>query len=95
MPINVKKTYLLIKDNDKQRREQEPAALLTINGENLQREVKSIINKNREVAPKRMPLGARLAVNTQNMGGRFVESVKNARWLMSPQETGRWTRKHG
>ena len=69
-------------------------------------EVKSIINKDREimlfigkpigrslikdrqVAPKRMPLGARLAVNTHNMGGRFVESVKNARWLMSPQEAG-------
>jgi len=47
---------------------------------------KSIINKDRQVAPKRMPLGARLAVNTHNMGGRFVESVKNARWLMSPQE---------
>jgi len=39
------------------------------------------------VAPKRMPLGARLVVNTHNMGGRFVESV-NARWLMSPQEAG-------
>ena len=51
-------------------------------------EVKSIINKNRQVAPKRMPLGARLAVNTNNMGGHFVESVKNARWSMSPQETG-------
>ena len=84
----MKKTYLLIKDNDKQRREQEPAALLTINGENLQREVKSIINKTRQVAPKRMPLGARLAVNTHNMGGRFVESVKNARWSMSLQEAG-------
>ena len=35
-----------------------------------------------------MPLGARLAVNTHNMGGRFVESVKNARWSMSPQEAG-------
>jgi len=69
-------------------------------------EVKSIINKDREimlfigkpigrslikdrqVAPKRMPLGARLAVNTHNMGGRFVESVKNTRWSMSPQEAG-------
>ena len=51
-------------------------------------EVKSIINKDRQVAPKRMPLGARLAVNTHNMGGRFVESVKNARWSMSPQEAG-------
>ena len=35
-------------------------------------EVKSIINKDRQVAPKRMPLGARLAVNTHNMGGRFA-----------------------
>jgi len=35
-----------------------------------------------------MPLGARLAVKTHNMGGRFVESVKNARWSMSPQEAG-------
>jgi len=51
-------------------------------------EVKSIINKDRQVAPKRMPLGARCAVNTHNMGVRFVESVKNAQWLMSPQEVG-------
>jgi len=51
-------------------------------------EVKSIINTNRQVAPKRMPLGTRLAMNTHNMGGRFVESLKNARWLMSPQEAG-------
>jgi len=35
-----------------------------------------------------MPLGARLAVNTHKIGGRFVESVKNARCLMSPQEAG-------
>jgi len=35
-----------------------------------------------------MPLGARLAVNTHSMGGRLVESVKNARWSMSPQEAG-------
>jgi len=47
-------------------------------------EVKSAINKDRQVAPKRMPLGARLMVNTHNMGGRFVESVKNAQWSMSP-----------
>jgi len=51
-------------------------------------EVKSIINKDSQVAPKQMPLGARLAVNTHNMGGRLVESVKNARWSMSPQEAG-------
>jgi len=36
MQINVKKTYLLVIDNDKKRREQEPAPLLTINGETLQ-----------------------------------------------------------
>jgi len=40
------------------------------------------------MTPKRMPLGARLAVNIHNMGGRFVESVKNARWSMSLQEAG-------
>ena len=51
-------------------------------------EVKSIINRDRQVRPKRMPLGARLAVNTYNMGGRFVESVKDARWSMSLQEAG-------
>jgi len=33
-----------------------------------------------------MPLGTRLAVNTHNMGGHFVESVKNAWRWMSPQE---------
>jgi len=31
MQINVKKTYLLVRDNDKKRREQEPVPLLTIN----------------------------------------------------------------
>jgi len=51
-------------------------------------EVKSIINKDRQVAPKRMPFGARLAANTHNMGGCFVESVKNALWWMRPQEAG-------
>jgi len=51
-------------------------------------EINGNINKDRQVAPKRMPLGARLAVNTHNMRGRFVESVKNARWSMSPQEAG-------
>jgi len=35
-----------------------------------------------------MPLGACLGVNTHNMGGHFVESFKNARWSMSPQEAG-------
>jgi len=50
--------------------------------------IKSIINKDRQVAPKRMPLGARLAVSTHNIGGRFIEPVKNAWWSMSPQEAG-------
>ena len=36
MQINVEKTYLLVIDNDKKRRWQEPAAPLTINGETLQ-----------------------------------------------------------
>jgi len=36
MQINVKKTYLLVIDNDKKGREQEPALLLTINGQILQ-----------------------------------------------------------
>jgi len=36
MQINVKKTYLLVIDNDEKCREQDPAPLLTINGETLQ-----------------------------------------------------------
>jgi len=36
MQINVKKTFLLVIDHDTKRREQEPAPLLTINGETLQ-----------------------------------------------------------
>jgi len=36
MQINVKKTYFLVIDNDKKRRQQEPVPLLTINGETLQ-----------------------------------------------------------
>jgi len=35
-----------------------------------------------------MPLGARLAVNTHDMGRCFVKSVKNTRCSMSPQEAG-------
>jgi len=35
-----------------------------------------------------MQLGARLVANNDNMGGRFVESVKNARWSMRLQEAG-------
>jgi len=48
-------------------------------------EVKSVVNKDRQVARKRMPLGVRLAVNTYNMRGRFVESVR--------MHGGRWARK--
>ena len=51
-------------------------------------EIKSIINKDRQVTPKRMQLGACLAVNIHNMGERFVESVKNAWWSMRRQEAG-------
>jgi len=36
MQINVKKTYLLVIDNDKKHRKQEPVPLLTINRETLQ-----------------------------------------------------------
>ena len=36
-----------------------------------------------------MPLDALLAVITHNVGGRFVESVKNAWWSMSPPECER------
>ena len=51
-------------------------------------EVKTIISKDSQVAPKRMQLAVRLAVNTHNMGERFVESVKNARCSMSLQKAG-------
>ena len=51
-------------------------------------EVNSIINKDSQVATKRMPLVARLAVSTHDMGVRFAESVQNARWSMSPREAG-------
>jgi len=34
-------------------------------------EVKRFINKNHQVAPKQIPRGAHLAVNTHNMGGHF------------------------
>jgi len=36
MQINVKKTYLLVIDNDKKSREQEPSPRLTIKGGTLQ-----------------------------------------------------------
>ena len=75
---------------------QTQALLAKVIGEHMTQEnteVKSIINKDHQVAPKWMPLGAPLAVSTNNIVGRFVESVKNVQWLMSPQE-GRWSRKH-
>ena len=34
-------------------------------------ELKSVINKDHQMVPKRMPLGTRLAVNTHKMGGHF------------------------
>jgi len=70
---------------------QAQALLGKVIGENTTQqnaELKSIINKDSQVSPKQMPLGARLAVNTHNVGGHFVESLKNARWLMSPQGAG-------
>ena len=58
-------------------------------------EVKSNANKDRQVAPKRMPLGTHLAVNTHNMWGRFVESVSEESTVVDePARGGRWTRKH-
>jgi len=51
-------------------------------------EVQSIINKDRQKTPKRMPLGARLSVKTHNIGRHFLQSVKNARLSISPQEAG-------
>ena len=51
-------------------------------------EVRGAMNKDCQVAPKRMPLGVCLAVKAHTMGGRFVNAVKNARWSMSPQEAG-------
>ena len=55
-------------------------------------EVKSIINKDRQVAPKRMPLGACLAVNTH--GGVFCRIYEECTVVDEPARGGRWTRKH-
>ena len=41
-------------------------------------EVKNIINKDSRLAPKRMPLGVRLVVNTHDMGGRFVQDTQSS-----------------
>jgi len=56
-------------------------------------EVKSIINKDRQVALKRMPLGARLAVNTQH-GWTFCKISEERTVVDEPARGGRWTRKH-
>jgi len=64
--------------------------------------IKSIVNKDRQVAPKRMPLGGRLAVtmNTQSMGGCFMKSVafygisEECTVVDEPARGGGWTRKH-
>ena len=58
-------------------------------------EVKSIINKGRQVVTKRMPLGARLVVNTHNMGGWFGRISEECTVVDEPARGGRWTRKHG
>ena len=58
-------------------------------------QVESIINKDRQVAPKQMPLGARLAVNTHNMGGAFCRISEECTVVDAPARGGRWTRKHG
>jgi len=57
-------------------------------------EVKSIINKDREVAPERMPLGAHLAVDTHNVGGAFCRISEECTVVDEPARGGRWTRKH-
>ena len=57
-------------------------------------EVKSIINEDHQVAPKQMPLGARLAVNTHNMGGAFCRISEECTAVDEPARGGRWTRKH-
>ena len=54
-------------------------------------EVKSVINKDRQVAPKRMPLGARLAVNTHNMGGAFCRISEECTVVDEPARGERWT----
>jgi len=53
-------------------------------------EVKSIINKDRQVAPKRMQLGARLAVNAHNMGG-VCRISEECTVVDAPARGGRWT----
>ena len=57
-------------------------------------EVKSIINKDRQVTPKRMQLGARLAVNTHNMKGAFCRISEECTVADEPARGGGWTRKH-
>jgi len=54
-------------------------------------EVKSIINTDRQVALKQMPLGARLAVNTNNIGGAFCRISEDCTLVDEPARGGRWT----
>ena len=56
-------------------------ALCKVTGEHTiqqNTEVKNIINKDSRLAPKRMPLGVRLVVNTHDMGGRFVQDTQSS-----------------
>jgi len=60
-------------------------------------DVKSIINKDRQMAPQRIPLGARFAVNTHNMcihDGAFCYISEERRVVDEPARGARWTRKH-
>jgi len=54
-------------------------------------EFKSINNKDRQVAPKRMPLGARFTVNPHKMACRISEEYMV---VDEPARGEGWTRKH-
>jgi len=54
-------------------------------------EVQKIVNKDRQVAPKQMQLGARLVVNTHNMGGWFGRISEECTVVDEPARGGRWT----
>ena len=58
-------------------------------------EVKTIISKDSQVAPKRMQLAVRLAVNTHNMGERsFCRIGEECTVFDEPAKGGGWTRNH-
>jgi len=57
-------------------------------------EVKNIINKDHQVAHKRMPLGARLAMDTRNMGGAICRISEESTIVDELERGGEWTRKH-